>query len=527
MRIALPIFTRFIEENLCYQEFFLKQSLSFIFLLSFAQFAQAETAKTPESTMSSASSSNGLQAKKVESKRHLLRVDDRKMDQTLGERCMGVIGLLSILLIAFLMSSNRKAISWRLVIYGICLQFLLAIIVLKTQVGRLLFDGANDIVVKILAFSTEGSRFVFGNLVALNVPVGLPAEGATGHMADLSLTGAFANTGAYFAFAVLPTIIFFSALTAIMYYFGILQFIVRIISRAMQSTLGTSGAESFSAAANIFLGQTEAPLLIKPFLKELTKSEIMAIMCGGFATVSGGVLVAFVGMLIANFPDIAGHLLAASVMSAPASLVIAKMMVPETEIPVTKSTKKIQVEIVDTNVFDAAARGTSDGLTLCLNVAAMLIAFVALIAFFNWLIAGFGTLLGADSLSLDKIFAFIFSPFAFLLGVPWEDATSVGKLLGMKTAVNEFVAYVQLADLLQEGAIKNAKSVIITTYALCGFANFASIGVQIGGLSAMAPSRRHDFARLGFKAMIAGTLACLQTAAIAGILLEFCWRNHA
>ncbi|HXW53195.1 MAG TPA: nucleoside transporter C-terminal domain-containing protein [Myxococcota bacterium] len=444
----------------------------------------------------------------------------QELHQSLLERSTGILGIIFILLVAWLMSTNRRGISWRVVIYGIALQFLLAIVVLKTHVGRLLFDGANDVVVKILSFSVEGSRFVFGNLVALNVPVGIPASvSAPAHMADLSLSGAYANTGAYFAFAVLPTIIFFSALTAILYYFGILQFIVRGISRCMQSTLGTSGAESFSTAANIFLGQTEAPLLVKPFLHSLTKSEIMAVMTGGFATVSGGVLVAFVGMLVANFPDIAGHLLAASVMSAPAALVVAKMMVPETEVPLTLSTKKIDVEITDTNVFDAATRGTSDGLYLCLNVAAMLIAFVALIALVNWLLGALGSMFGTPGLSLDLIFSFFFSPFAFLLGVPWEDATTVGKLLGVKTAINEFVAYLNLADLLEDGVIKNAKSAVIATYALCGFANFASIGVQIGGLSALAPSRRQDFAVLGFRAMVAGTLACLLTAAIAGILL--------
>jgi len=450
---------------------------------------------------------------------HLQQIKARSIHQSWTERCTGILGIIFIIAVAWLMSTNRRGVSWRVVAYGIFLQFVLAVVVLKTDVGRLLFDGANSMVVKILGFSVEGSRFVFGNLVALNVPVGIPGEGAAAHMAQLAPTGAFANTGAFFAFAVLPTIIFFSALTAILYYFGILQFVVRGISRVMQYTLKTSGAESFSTAANIFLGQTEAPLLVKPFIKNMTKSEIMAVMSGGFATVSGGVLVAFVGMLVAHFPDIAGHLLAASVMSAPASLVIAKIMVPETEVPLTLTTRKIEVEITDTNVFDAATRGTSDGLYLCINVAAMLIAFVALIAFFNWILGSIGGMFGAPDLSLDLIFSFFFSPFAFLLGVPWEDATSVGKLLGLKTAINEFVAYLNLADLLNNGAFKNPKSVVIATYALCGFANFASIGVQIGGLSAIAPTRRQDFAALGFRAMVAGTFACLLSAAIAGILL--------
>lgn len=458
-------------------------------------------------------------AKEVRKNGQVPSLRDQRIHQTMPERLTGVLGLFLIFIIAYLMSSSRKAISWRLVIYGTLSQALLALIILKTNFGRMIFNTANNVVIKILAFSNEGARFIFGNLVDANVPVGLPASDMAANISPLSLTGSFANTGAFFAFSVLPTIIFFSAITAVLYYFGVLQWVVRGISRAMQYTLKTSGAESFSAAANIFLGQTEAPLLVKPFLKDLTRSEIMAVMTGGFATVSGGVLAAFVGMLVGNFPDIAGHLLAASVMSAPASLVIAKMILPETEKPITLTTQKIEVEITDTNVFDAASRGTSDGLYLCINVGAMLIAFVAIIALVNWALSSVGSMLGMTNLSLDQIFAFLFSPVVFLMGVPWEDASVVGNLLGIKTAVNEFVAYIQLGDLLQSGAIKNTKSIIVATYALCGFANFASIGVQIGGLSALAPSRRHDFADIGFRAMIAGTLACLQTAAIAGILL--------
>lgn len=438
--------------------------------------------------------------------------------QTMGERMIGLVGLFAIFALAFLLSKNRRAIPWRLVFFGTVLQAVLAVIVLKTNVGRVIFDGANNFIVKILSFSNAGARFVFGNLVDLNVPVGIP-KGAYAPMSELTLTGAFANTGAFFAFSVLPTIVFFSALTAILYYFGILPFIIRWIARLMQTTLKCSGAESFSASANIFVGQTEAPLLIKPFLANMTQSEIMAVMTGGFATVSGGVLAAFVGMLVAEFPDIAGHLLAASVMSAPASLVLAKMMWPETEKAKTLSANDINVQNDDSNVFDAASRGTSEGLLLAINVGAMLIAFVALIAFVNWVLASIGGLFGFVNLSLDQIFAFLFAPFAFILGVPWEDAFAVGNLLGLKTAVNEFVSYLQLAQYLESDFIKNPKSVVIAVYALCGFANFASIGVQLGGLSALAPSRRQDFAKIGLWAMIAGTLASLQTAAIAGMLL--------
>lgn len=457
------------------------------------------------------------QAEKTESKKNHLRVVS--IDQTFSERLVGVIGLALLILLAYILSENKKKISWKLVIFGSGIQVILAFIVLKTHLGRLIFDGANNVTVKILGFSTDGARFIFGNLVGLNVPIGIPKSGYPAAMAPLEMTGQFANTGAFFAFSVMPTIIFFSAFTAVLYYFGILQKIVGLIARFMQATLRCSGAESFSAAANIFLGQSEAPLLVRPFLATMTRSEIMAVMTGGFATVSGAVLAAFVGMLVGDFPDIAGHLLAASVMSAPASLVFAKLLIPETKIPETLSASNIKVEIEEKNVLDAASKGTSDGLHLALNVGAMLIAFIALISMLNWVLSGVGLILNISDLSLDKIFAFVFSPFAYVLGVPWEDAPAVGSLLGLKTAVNEFVAYLQLADYLQLGLIKNSKSVIIATYALCGFANFASIGIQIGGLSALAPSRRHDFAALGFKAMIAGTLACLQTAAIAGIIL--------
>ena len=441
-----------------------------------------------------------------------------EVEQSLAERMTGFLGLGFILLLAYFLSENKKAISWRLVSLGVGLQAILALLVLKTKIGRFIFDGANNIIVKILSFSNEGARFLFGNLVGLNVPVGEPLANSPASMAMLELNGNMANTGAFFAFSVLPTIVFFSSLTAVLYYFGVLQWIISWIARFMQVTLKCSGAESFSAAANIFVGQTEAPFLVKPFISSMTKSEIMAIMTGGFATVSGGVLAAFVGMLVADFPDIAGHLLAASVMSAPASLVLAKMMVPETTNFADLSAKNIKIAMDDVNAFDATTRGASDGLSLALNVGAMLIAFIAIISLFNWLLGGIGSLIGFADLNLQTIFAFVFAPFAYILGVPWEDASSIGNLLGLKTVINEFVAYLQLSDYLHNGMIKHTKSAVIATYALCGFANFASIGIQIGGLASLAPNRRQDFAKLGFKAMIAGTLACLQTAAIAGII---------
>lgn len=441
-----------------------------------------------------------------------------KIKQSLGGRLMGIVGCLFMLALAVLLSLNRKKISWKLVGIGITLQFAFAFVVLKLEIGQRFFKGANTVIVKILQFSTEGARFLFGNLVYPNVPIGIPTSPPP-TFAQLSSSEFFANTGAFFAFNVLPTIIFFSALTAVLYHLRVLEYFVRFMAFIMQKTLGTSGAESFSAAANIFVGQTEAPLLIRPFLNNMTKSEIMAVMTGGFATVAGGVMAAYVGTLQGFFPDIAGHLLAASVMSAPASLVMAKIMVPEIERPETGSASEIVLKRNEANVIDAAAKGTSDGLHLALNVGAMLIAFIALIAFINWIISAGGGLFGYESLSLENIFSFVLAPFAFLLGVPWADAPVIGALLGTKTVVNEFVAYIQLAGDLGDGTITNTKSIVIATYALCGFSNFSSIGIQIGGLTALAPERRHDFARLGLRAMIAGSLACFQTAAIAGMLL--------
>ena len=355
-------------------------------------------------------------------------------------------------------------------------------------------------------------------LIQNNVQVGAPLF-APAAMSPLQPDGSFAAVGAMFAFGVLPTIIFFSAMTAVLYHLNILPRLVQVMAWVMQKTMRTSGAESLSASANIFVGQTEAPLMIRPFLKEMTASELMAVMTGGFATVAGGVMAAYVGMLSGIFPDIAGHLIAASVMSAPASLVLAKMMVPETETPTTMNADRVKVEKQDANVLAAASRGTSEGLTLALNVGAMLIAFIAIVAMLNWMLGALGALLGFEGLSIQLVLGWLLGPLAWMLGVPWEDANVIGSMLGTKTVVNEFVAYMELADNLKNGTIQHAKSVVIATYALCGFANFSSIGIQIGGLSAIEPSRRGDLGRLGLRAMIAATLACFQTAAIAGMLL--------
>lgn len=440
------------------------------------------------------------------------------INQDLGGRAIGLLGCALMILIAFLLSNNKKRINWRLVAIGTGIQFAFAFMILKLEVGRLFFEAANNVIIKILSFSIEGSRFLFGNLVTQNIPVGIPT-GDSPAFSPLNLNGSWAHTGAIFAFSILPTIIFFSALTAALYHLRILEWVVKGMSYLMHRTMGTSGAETFSAAANIFVGQTEAPLLIKPFLANMTNSEIMAIMTGGMATVAGGVMAAYVGMLMGYFPDIAGHILAASVMSAPASLVMAKIMIPETGIPETLKTSGVKVEHQSANLLDAISRGTSDGLQLMLNVGAMLIAFIALISMVNWIIGGIGDLAGLTGVSLEMIFSSAFAPLAFVLGVPWEDAGNIGNLLGTKTVLNELVAYLELADYLRDGTLTSGKSVIIATYALCGFSNFSSIGIQIGGLSALAPSRRADFAKIGLRAMIAGSLACFQTAAIAGILL--------
>ncbi len=451
--------------------------------------------------------------------RSLTELKAGAVDQDWGGRARCFAGMLAIIGIAWVLSENKRRVDWRLVVTGTVIQLVFAVIVLKTFVGRSVFGAANEAINRLLGFSDMGARFIFGNLVNNNIPVGTPLF----EPKDLSPIKAagdlVAATGTMFAFRVLPTILLFSALTALLYHLGVLQWIVRGIAFVMQKSLGTSGAESLSVAPNIFPGQTESPLLVKPYLAKMTRSELMAVMVAGFATVAGGVMAAYVGMLSSTFPDIAGHLLAASVMGAPASFVMAKIMIPETEVPETSDASKIPMEKVDANALDATTRGTTEGLALALNVGAMLIVFIALIALINALFGWAGGMVGIDGLTLQRIFGWVGAPLAWLLGVPWDDATAVGSLLGTKTAVNEFVAYDQLAGMLQQGTITHGKSVVIATYALCGFANFSSIGIQIGGIATMAPNRRGDIARLGLYAMVCGSLATFQTAAIAGMFL--------
>ena len=399
-------------------------------------------------------------------------------------RFVSLLGMLVLLLIAWALSNNRRKVPWRAVITGTLLQLVFAVIILRTEWGRIFFAGLTDVVTKLLSFSDAGAAFVFG-------------EGFKEH---------------FFAFSVLPTIIFFSSLITIFYYLGVLQWIVKIFARIMVKVMGTSGAESLASAVNVFVGQTEAPLLIRPYVPSLTQSELMAVMTGGFANIAGGVLAAYVGMGVS-----AGHLIASSVMSAPASLLMAKLMFPESEVSNTAGVVTLEVSRPWANIIDAAADGAAEGLKLALNVAGMLIAFIAVITLVNGLITTVAHWFGYI-MTLESIFGFLFRPLAWVMGVPWAEADEVGTLLGIKTVINEFVGYARLQDMVAANMLSE-RSKIIATYALCGFANFSSIAIQIGGIGAMAPERKHDLARLGLKAMIAGSLATFQTATIAGMLL--------
>jgi len=416
---------------------------------------------------------------------------------TVLQRSTSFFGLFALVGLCWLMSSDRKKINWKLVAWGMSLQLLFGIIVLNTTPGLWFFSKLNDGTMALLGFTNEGTKFLFGSFV----------------------TGKIEAPMINFAFNVLPTIIFVSALMTVGYHIGLMQRIVDVFAIVMYKTMKTSGAETLSTAANIFVGQTEAPLVVKPYVAEMTNSELLAVMAGGFANTAGGVLAAYVGMLHPYFPDIAGHLIAQSVMSAPAALVCAKIAMPELGTPKTLGHVKMSREKIDANVIDAAARGATEGLGLAFNVAAMLLAFIALIAMLNALLKLGGTWMGYPQVSLESVLAVLGWPLAWLMGVPAQDCWVVGKLIGVKTVLNEFVAYLQLADILKSGAPLSHRSVIITSYALSGFANFSSIAIQIGGISSIAPTRRHDLAKLGLKAMVVGAIATFMTANIAGILI--------
>lgn len=406
----------------------------------------------------------------------------------------------------------------RLIGWGFFIQFVFAFLVLDTTPGKLGFAAVSAGVAALLDFTSKGAGFVFGALVTNNIPVGVPIGSPT--MGDIPHPTAYAHVGGYFAFYILPTIVFFSALTTLLYFSGIMQRVIQGIAWVMQRSMGTSGAETLAAATNIFVGQTEAPLMVKPFLENATNSELMAMMTAGFANIASGVLAAYAAMLGGFFPDAAGHLLAASLLSAPSSLVVAKLILPETKTPETAGTVKITVTRTDVNAVDALTRGALEGLQLALNVGAVLIVFVAMIALLNALLGWAGHFFGHPSLSFQQILGWIATPFAWLTGMPWHDARQVGPLLGLKTAVNEFVAYLQMSQTLGTNPhFITPRSAVIAIYALCGFANFSSVAIQVGGISGMAPSRRSDLSRLGLVAMFGGALSSLMAACVVGVLL--------
>jgi len=430
------------------------------------------------------------------------------------DRFISFVGILVLIALAFLLSNNKKKVRWKTVGWGFSLQFVFALLILKTQFGKECFEIINDVIVAFLSFTRDGAGFVFGKLIDHSVPVSLKSPGiAFGTNQEY-----VANTGAFFAFTVLPTIIFFSAFIGVLYHLGIVQKVVQGVAWVMAKTMKTSGSESLSASANIFVGQTEAPLVVRPYIQNMTMSELMAVMSAGFATVAGGVMAAYVAMLQKDIPNIAGHLMAASIMSAPAALAIAKIIYPETEESETAGTIKTQYKKETQNIIDAAADGAGQGVKLAINIGAMLIAFIALMALLNGLLGWVGGLIGFEALSLSWIFGKLFSPLAFIFGIPWSDCAQMGDLLGTKIMINEFVAYAKLQAFANSGEISQ-RTAIIASYALCGFANVSSIGIQLGGLGGIAPERKHDLAILGVRAMIAGAFASFTTACIAGILI--------
>jgi CNT family concentrative nucleoside transporter len=436
----------------------------------------------------------------------------------------GLIGIVAILSIAFAFSKNKKNIDWQMVATGLGIQFVLAVFILKGRTmaefwaplgwPKEFFSWISSFFVIVLNFTTKGAVFLFGDLA--------------------KSPGMEDSLGAFFAFQVLPTIIFFASLTAILYHYGILQWVVKWMAIGMQKLMGTSGAESLNVVSNIFVGQTEAPLVIEPYIKNMTPSELLAVMVGGMATIAGGVMAAYVQMLGFSYSQAHGvpldigrllfaeQLLGASLMAAPAALIIAKILFPETEEPVTKGSVKMNVESEDANGIDAAARGAGTGLKLAANVGAMLLAFIALLAMGNYFLEAFGDLTGinqliAGDLRIEKLLGWILAPVAFIIGIPWTDAVSMGSLLGTKVVLNEFVAYLQLADLVGNSAL-SPKTITMATFALCGFANFSSIAIQIGGIGSLAPERKSELAKFGLYAVLGGTLANLMTATFAGML---------
>ena len=427
-----------------------------------------------------------------------------------------LFGILGVLLsIAWSFSNNKKNINWRIVATGIGLQLIFAVFVILTPWGSIVFDAIGSFFVTIINFTFDGAEFVFGALANQSVFNQAFPDGTTG-----------TQGGFIFAFQVLPTIIFFSSLMSVLYYLGMMQKIVQGMAWVMAKSMRVSGSESISVAANVFIGQTEAPLVVRPYVSPMTKSELLTLMVGGMATIAGGVLAAYVSLLGGTDPELqlyyAKHLLSASIMAAPATIVIAKILVPEREESKTMGKVKVMVERTSSNVIEAAATGAGDGLKLALNVGAMLLAFIALIYMFNWIISGiftdlFGLTIGGESITIEILLGYLLSPLAWIIGVPWNDAVSVGSLIGQKVVLNEFIAYLNLSQLIPTGVLSE-KAIIISTYALCGFANFSSIAIQIGGIGGIAPDRKSDLAKFGLRAVLGGSLATFMTATIAGVL---------
>ena len=431
------------------------------------------------------------------------------MLEGLGQIGFGLFGLAVLVGIVFAFSNNKKAVDWKLVATGISLQIAFAALVLLVPGGRQAFDWLGQGFVKILSFVNAGSSFIFGSLMDTE------------------------KFGFIFAFQVLPTIIFFAALMGVLYHVGVMQAVVKAMAWAITKVMKVSGAETTSVCASVFIGQTEAPLTVRPYIPKMTESELITMMIGGMAHIAGGVLAAYVGMLGGGDPVqqafYAKHLLAASIMAAPATFVVAKLLIPETGVPLTRGTVKMEVEKTTSNVIDAAAAGAGDGLRLALNIGAMLLAFIALIALVNWPLTWIGEVTGLQAMlgkptDLATIFGYLLAPIAWVIGVPWQDAVVVGSLIGQKVVINEFVAYMQLAEIVNgnvEGVTLTPQGKLIATYALCGFANFSSIAIQIGGIGGLAPERRADLARFGLRAVLGGTIATLMTATIAGVLTQF------
>jgi len=421
----------------------------------------------------------------------------------------GLFGLAVLLGITWAFSRQRQRVDWQLVATGISLQIAFAALVLLVPGGRDVFDALGRGFVKVLGFVREGSTFIFGSL--------LDAD----------------SYGFIFAFQVLPTLIFFSALMGVLYHLNVMQAVVRVMSWSITRIMRVSGAETTSVCASVFIGQTEAPLTVRPYIAKMTESELITMMIGGMAHIAGGVLAAYVGMLgggdAVQQAFYAKHLLAASVMAAPATLVIAKILIPETGEPLTRGSVKIEVEKTASNVIDAAAAGAADGLRLALNIGAMLLAFIALIALLNAPLTWLGEITGLQALvgkpiDLSTLLGWVLAPLAWVIGTPWQDAEVVGSLIGQKIVINEFVAYMQLSEIINgnvAGVVLSEKGRLIAAYALCGFANFSSIAIQLGGIGGLAPNRRQDLAKFGLRAVLGGTIATLMTATIAGVLSQF------